>query len=102
MNSNPPIKKGSPLKEFLEKRKGKLKKNEYSITMTKGETMNCDTCGKAIFSEQAYSGCVCMGEDMDSKIHIKKSETGVKIRFPKQWDPENIEMLLEVLRKKRG
>lgn len=97
-----PKKKQSPLKDFLAKRQEKVKKNEFNIKMAKGEQVCCDSCGKEIFSETAYSGCICMGDDMDSKIYIKKTEEGVKIRFPKSWDPENIEMLLEVLRNKRG
>lgn len=95
-------KKTSPLKGFLEGRKDKIKKNEFVIYMNKGEIVCCDSCGKEIFNESAYSGCICMGSDMDNKIHIKKTENGVKVRFPKSWDPENIEMLLEVLRSKRG
>jgi hypothetical protein len=95
-------KKHYPLKDFLAKRQEKVKKNEFNIKMAKGEQVCCDSCGKEIFNETAYSGCICMGDDMDSKIYIKKTEEGVKIRFPKSWDPENIEMLLEVLRGKRG
>ena len=94
-----PKKKSRPLNDFLEKRQSK---KEFSVHMAKGETVNCDSCGKEIFSNFAYSGCICMGDNMDSKIYIKKSEDGVKIRFGKGWDEENIEMLLEVLRKKHG
>ena len=51
---------------------------------------------------QVFAGCICYGDDMDKKIYMSKSEKGVKVRFGKGWDPENIEMLLEVLRSKRG
>lgn len=95
-------KKESPLKGFLDKRKTKAKPTEFSIEMAKGEQVNCPDCKKNIFDGQAFSGCVCLGDDMDKKIYIKKSEEGVKIRFGRGWDEENIEMLLEVLRSKRG
>ena len=57
---------------------------------------------KNIFDGKAFSGCICLGDDMDRKLFIKKTEDGVKVRFSKGWDKENIEMLLEVLRRKRG
>lgn len=95
-------KKESPLKGFLDSRKNKNKPSEFSIQMAKGEHVNCPDCGKNIFDGQAFSGCVCLGDDMEKKIYIKKTEEGIKIRFGRGWDHENIEMLLEVLRSKRG
>ncbi len=95
--------KGSKqLKEFFEKREKKLKKNEYNIQMMKGEQVNCPDCGKNIFDGQVFAGCICLGDNMESKLFIKKTEDGVRVRFGKGWDSENIEMLLEVLRRKRG
>jgi hypothetical protein len=93
-----PKKKGSPVKDFLESRK--LKKGEYSVHMAKSEKVDCPDCGKNIFNGQVFSGCVCLGDDMERKVFIKKSEDGIKVRFSKGWDEENIEMLLEVLRRK--
>lgn len=89
------------LQKFLDDRKNKLKKGEFAIQMVKGEQVQCPDCGKAIFNETSFSGCICLGDDMDKKVFIKKTEDGVKVRFSKGWDKENIEMLLEVLRKKR-
>lgn len=94
--------KGSPLKGFLENRSNKLKKKEYSIELVKGENVSCPDCGQNIFDGKAFSGCVCFGDDMDKKVYLAKSENGFKVRFGKGWDEENIEMLLEVLRRKRG
>jgi hypothetical protein len=94
--------KGSPLKDFLDGRQKKLHKSEYQITMTKGEDVSCPDCGQHIFNGEVFSGCVCFGDDMDKKVYLAKSESGMKVRFGKGWDPENIEMLLEVLRRKRG
>lgn len=95
--------KGSPkLQSFLTARSNKAKNNEFQITMAKGEHVSCPDCGKNIFDGQAFSGCICLGADMDRKVFIKKSEDGIKVRFSKGWDQENIEMLLEVLRSKNG
>lgn len=93
------IKKELPLKNFL---KNRLNKNEFTIQMAKGESVDCSDCGKSIFTNHIYSGCICMGQDMNSKIFIKKSENGIKVRFSKGWDKENIQMLLEMLRSKNG
>lgn len=90
-------KKKRPLAEFLEK---KQKPKEYSVQLAKGEEISCPDCGKSIFNETAFSGCICLGQDSDKKLFIKKSENGVKVTFSRGWDPENIEMLLEVLQNK--
>lgn len=89
--------KKRPLSDFVENRKKKLGKKEHFIQMQKSEQVSCPDCGNIIFSEGAYSGCICFGSD-DKKLYIKKSEDGIKVRFGKSWDKENIEMLLEVLR----
>jgi hypothetical protein len=91
-------KKNRPLSSFLEKKKQKV----FSIPlhMTKGEKIECPDCGKNIFQGPVFSGCICLGDDRERKIFIKKSEDGVNVRFSRGWDPENIEMLLEVLKKR--
>lgn len=96
-----PKKKELPLKEFLEGRKSKLKKNEFFISLEKNDTVNCHDCGKEIFNSSGFSGCICYGENMNSKVSIKKAENGVRISFGRGWDQENLEMLLEVLRCRR-
>lgn len=98
-----PAKKVSPLGGFLEQRKPKtLQKNEFSIQLAKGEHVNCPDCGGSIFDGQVFAGCICVGDDMEKKVYLKKTEEGIQVRFSKGWDQENIEMLLEVLRKKNG
>jgi hypothetical protein len=92
-------KKKRPLAEFLDKRKNK---HEYKVVMAKGEQVNCPDCSKNIFDGKVFSGCICLGDDMERKVFIKKEQDGIKVRFSRGWDEENIEMLLEVLRKKRG
>lgn len=90
-----PVRKSRPLETFLEKRK---KPKEFSIQMAKGELVSCPDCGNNIFKDQVFSGCVCYGDN--GKVFIKKSENGIKIRFGRNWDEENIMMLLEVLQRK--
>lgn len=94
--------KKMPLKDFLESRKSKLKKNEFNVKLLKTDTVDCPDCGQNIFKNEVISGCICLGDDREGKIFLKKSEDGIKIRFSKQWDPENIELLLEALRRKHG
>lgn len=93
-------KKGSPLKSFLESKK--KKSGEIHIEMSKGESVHCPDCKKNIFDGKVFSGCICLGDDMERKVFIKKTEDGINVRFSKGWDEENISMLLEVLRKKNG
>lgn len=97
-------KKTSPLGDFLEQRKSKknLKKNEFSIQLAKNEQVNCPDCRGSIFDGNVFSGCICVGDDMEKKVFLKKTEDGIQVRFSKGWDEENIEMLLEVLRRKNG
>jgi hypothetical protein len=90
-------KKPSPVQQFLEKRKSK---KEFSIVMAKSETIQCPDCKASIFDKTGFNCCLCYGSDMGRKVFLKKTENGIKVSFPKSWDPENIEMLLEVLKKK--
>lgn len=92
-------KKGSPLKDFMARKK---KPKSYHIEMAKSEMVDCDSCGKAIFGSNGFSSCICFGENMGSKIWIKKTESGVEIKFSRNWTSDNIEMLLETLRSKNG
>lgn len=95
-------KKPLKLKEFLEKKKEKKASSNpsYEIKIEKNENVTCPDCGKKIFDESGFSGCVCFGPDRNKKIHIRKHEEGVALSFSKTWDKENIEMLLEVLRER--
>jgi hypothetical protein len=89
-------KKELPLKKFLDRKKPK----DHHIEMAKSETVDCESCGKTIFGASGFSACICYGSDMNKKIWIKKSDDGIDIRFSRGWDPDNIEQLLETLRRK--
>jgi len=90
-------KKKLPLSDFIENRK---KKKEYFIKMEKSETINCQDCGQLIFNDSGFSSCICFGDS--KKVKLKKTEGGIKISFGRNWDADNIEMLLEVLRSKEN
>ena len=100
-NIEPKEKVSDKLKKFLDLKK-KQKSNDFSIYMAKGESFSCPDCAKEIFANNEYNGCICMGENQDSKVFIKKASNGINIRFSKSWDKENIEMLLDILRKKHN
>jgi hypothetical protein len=90
-------KKGSPLKDFVARKKKPI---EYSVHMGKSEDIKCEDCNQAIFKSGSFSGCVCLGNNDSNKVWFKKSQDGnVKVRFSKNWDPENIELLLNTLRR---
>jgi hypothetical protein len=98
-----PMKDKEPtkLKQFMEKRAKRAQ--EFQISLGKSETVICEDCKKEIFTKGAFSGCICYGDDRNNKIFIKKNENGFTMRFPRSWDVENIQMLLETLqRKNRG
>jgi hypothetical protein len=96
------VEKKSKLKAFLEKRKTKASGPSYSVSLTKNESVKCPDCGQDIFSSSGFTGCLCYGDDRESKLFLKKTESGVNISFPKSWDAENIKMLLEALRARNG
>lgn len=90
-------KKKLKLENFLKK---KEKRKSFGVSLNKSECVSCPDCGNEIFSEQGFSGCICFGDNRNSKIDLKKTESGVKISFSKEWEPENIEMLLKILQKR--
>jgi hypothetical protein len=90
-------KKISKFREYMEK---KRKPKEFSLEMIKGEVISCPDCGNALISDRIFTGCVCLGDNRESKVYIKKHEDGIKIRFGRGWDQDNIVMLLQALRRK--
>jgi len=89
--------KGSPLRGFLNRKKNK---KEFSVQILKGETASCPDCRTDIFDGKSINTCICFGDP--GKVYLKKTEDGIKVRFGSGWDVDNINLLLEVLRSKRG
>ncbi len=85
------------LKRFLDSVK---QKRAFEIKIEKSETISCPDCLQSIFQNNIYSGCVCFGNDMSSKVFVHKAEGKTFVSFSKNWDIENIEMLVDLLHKK--
>jgi hypothetical protein len=83
------------LKKFLDKKKNK------TFNLKKSENVFCPDCTKEILNEKGFVGCVCFGNNRKSQINLIKTENGIKMSFSKDWEPENIEMLLSILQKRR-
>jgi len=72
--------------------------------MDKSEDVKCPDCKTTIHKKESEEiiPCVCYGEWFNKSIKINKSSEGkVKINFPKKFDIENIEMLLEALKARK-
>ena len=95
----PAMEKKNKLKQFLENRE---KKRSESVEMEKGE-INCPDCGTALYKKEQKDHiklCMCYGEKMNKTIKFTKSENGkVNFQFPKSFDMDNIEMLLDAIKK---
>jgi hypothetical protein len=97
-----PATKADKLKEFIETQK-KLKKSEagYTVHLLKGESVSCPDCKQKLFDGKSMTGCLCYGSDMGRKVFLKKNENGtMTVKFSKGWDPENVQMLLEALKRR--
>jgi ribosomal protein L37AE/L43A len=92
-------KKGK-LKEFLD---SKEKKRQEEFELDKSEDLSCPDCRSTIYKSENKNIklCVCYGPHMHKEIKIKKGENGrVSLKFPKSFDIENVEMLLDTLKRK--
>ena len=96
-HSEPIMDKKSKLKEFLENRK------LQQVDMDKKEDIRCPDCSFKIFKsgESAIKCCICYGSYHNKEIKFKKSEKGVKFNFPKDFDAESIEMLIDAIKGKK-
>lgn len=89
--------KKSKLKEFLD---NKDKKRQESVELDKSE-VKCPDCNSTLHKSESKTIklCVCYGNHMHKEIKFKKAEDGkVKFNFPKSFDAENIEMLIDALK----
>jgi hypothetical protein len=93
-------KKELKLRRFLDAKKQPEPKKEFEISFEKSEKAVCGDCGSSLFDTDGWvSGCICSGDDRNKKVWLKKTENGVKLKFSKGWDPENINMLLQSLKR---
>lgn len=91
------------LKEFLDRKKEKPleKKEGYTVHLMKGDSVNCPDCKRKLYDGNNVTGCVCYGSDMGRKVFLSKGENGtMTVKFSKGWDPENVQMLLEALKRR--
>lgn len=89
--------KKSKLRDFLDNRENKRKED---IELGKGEEINCPDCGTNLYKgEKHFKLCICYGENYNKEIKIKKTEGGkFNFKFPKSFDIDNVEMLLEAIK----
>lgn len=94
------VDKKSKLKQFLDKREEKRKEK---VAIDKSE-IKCPDCSTTLYKSEnknAIKLCICYGDNMNKSIKFTKSEGGkVKFKFPKSFDIENIEMLIEAVKNK--
>ncbi len=87
--------KSDKLKNYIEQ----TKKRQEEIHIEKSEGFHCHDCGADIYGGgKLLTLCICYGQDWNKEIKITKHENGIKMKFPKSMDSENIEMLLNTLR----
>lgn len=89
--------KKSKLKDFLENRE---RKRQQKVELDKNEKINCPDCGINLYKgEKNFKLCICFGEHHNKEIKFKKFENGkIKFKFPKSFDIDNIEMLLDAIK----
>lgn len=96
----PVMTKKSKLKEFLDARE---KKRQESVDMDKSE-IHCPDCDSLLYKNEDKNEiklCICYGDSMNKAIKFSKAEDGkVNFKFPKSFDIENIEMLLDAIKKR--
>lgn len=88
--------KKSKLKEFLDSRE---KKRQEKVELDKSE-IDCPNCKSNLYKgEGDFKLCICYGQYYNKEIKIKKSEDGrFSFNFPKSFDTDNVEMLLEAIK----
>lgn len=94
------IDKKSKLKQFLENRE---ERRQESIFLEKNESISCLDCGTSLYKgESHFKLCLCYGQHYNKKIKIKKSSNGnIKFNFPKSFEIENVEMLLNTIKQNK-
>jgi hypothetical protein len=87
--------KADKLKQYLER----TKQRQEEAQIEKRESIHCPDCGSDLYDGgKNLTLCICYGQDWNKDIKIQKSESNIKMKFPKSMDAENIEMLLKTLK----
>lgn len=91
------LNKKSKLKEFLENRE---KKRMEKVVLDKSETISCPDCNTTIYKGESHIKlCLCYGEHYNKEIKVKKTEDSrYRFVFPKSFNTDNVEMLLEAIK----
>jgi len=95
---NPVEEKKSKLRQFLE---NKESRRQEHIDLDKKE-VNCPDCSSTLYKGDKFIKlCLCYGEYLNKEIKILKKEDGrIQLKFPKKFNIDNVEMLLDALKKK--
>lgn len=92
--------KKTKLRQFLENRE---RRRQESVEIDKNE-ITCPDCDTTLWKTEDRNKiklCICYGENMNREIKFTKSEDGkIKLKFPKSFDIENVEMLLDAIKNK--
>lgn len=91
------ISKKSKLKEFLDSRENK---RQEKIELDKSEKIACPDCETNLYKGgDSFKLCLCYGDHYNKDIKIKKTEDGkYKFNFPKSFETDNVEMLLDAIK----
>jgi len=89
--------KKSKLREFLDTREHKRKEK---VELEKNENISCPDCASSLYKgEDHFKLCICFGDNYNKEIKFTKSEDGrVVFKFPKKFDTDNVELLLEAIK----
>lgn len=90
--------KKSKLREFLDSRE---KKRQDVVDMDKSADISCPDCNTNLYKteDKGIKLCICFGSRMNKIIKFKKTEDGVvRLKFPKNFDIEDVEMLLDSIK----
>ena len=88
------------IKSFLQK---KTQQREHSLQVFKHD-IECPDCGVKLYKkeEDSIRACICYGygpEEKSAVVQICKSEDKISLKFNKSWEQENIEKLINTVKK---
>lgn len=92
--------KKSKLRDFLEnKNKGEAISAE---NIDKSEDIKCYYCNGKIYKsgDSFIKCCICLGDSRNQEIPFTKKEGKIQFKLPKGFDKENLELLLDTIKKR--